>query len=116
MTIKGCLILIWSCLEGFCEATALHKLTQLPVFYEETINVFSPPLPANEERNSLYLSVTAMQRRLQKSNTVLLSSHKQQRKEQRQRLEWLPDELQEFSHVLMFPYDQIWIYSAFCSL
>lgn len=43
MTIKGCLILIWSCLEGFCEPTALHKLTRLPVFYGETINVFFSP-------------------------------------------------------------------------
>lgn len=40
----------------------------------------------------------------------------QQRKEQRRRLEWIPNELQEFSNVLMFPYDQIWIYSAFCPL
>ncbi len=66
--------------------------------------------------NGLYLSVMAMQRRLQKSNTVLLSAHNQQRKEQRQRLKWLPNELQEFSNVLMFPYDQIWIYYASCSL
>lgn len=52
MTIKGCLILIWSCLEGFCEPTALHKLTQLPVFYGETINVFFFSLlqSANEQR------------------------------------------------------------------
>lgn len=61
-----------------------------------------------------------MQKRLQQSNMVLLSTHNQQRKEQRERLEWLPNEQQEFSNVLMFPYDQIWIYWAFffffCSL
>lgn len=54
--------------------------------------------------------------RLQKSNTVLLSAHDQQRKEQRQKLKWLPNELQESSNVLMLSYDQIWIYCAFCSL
>lgn len=54
-----------------------------------------------------------MQTRLQQSNMVLLSAHNQQRKEQRERLEWLPNEQQEFSNVLMFPYDQIWIYWAF---
>lgn len=54
-----------------------------------------------------------MQKRLQQSNMVLLSARNQQRKEQRERLEWLPNEQQEFSNVLMFPYDQIWIYMGF---
>lgn len=66
--------------------------------------------------NDLYLSVMALQTHLQKSNTVFLSARNQRRKEQRQKLKWLPNELQEFSNVSMLPYDQIWIYSAFCSL
>lgn len=35
-----------------------------------------------------------------------LSAHNQQRKEQRERPQWLPDEQQDSSNVLMFPYDQ----------
>lgn len=61
--------------------------------------------------NSLYLS--AMMRHLQKSNTVLLASPNQQRREQRVGMKWLPDERQEFSNVPALPYHQIWIYSLF---
>lgn len=116
MTIRGCLILIWSCLEGFCEPTALHKLTQSPVFYEETINVFSPPLPANEERKRPASQRYGAAVGLRPSNTVLSSARKQRREEQRRRLRWLPGEPLEFCNVLSFPHDQIWIFGAFCSL
>lgn len=63
--------------------------------------------------NGLYLS--PMMRHLQKSNTVLISTHNQQRREQRVGLKWLPDERQEFSNVPTRSYDQLWIYSFFHS-
>lgn len=96
---------------GLLWADSFTQINTIACFYEETINVFSLLCRLMRRENGLYLSV--MQRRLQKSNMVLLSAHNQQRKEQRQRLKWLPNELQEFSNVLMFPYDQIWIYCVF---
>lgn len=108
MTIKGCLILIWSCLEGFCEPTALHKLTQLPVFYGKTINVFfsSPCFSRLMSKGKKGGFVRWGWNVCWWSNTMLLSTHNQQRKEQRERPQWLPNEQQDSSNVLMFPYDQ----------
>lgn len=63
--------------------------------------------------NGLYLS--PMMRHLQKSNTVLLSTHNKRRREQRVGLKRLPDERHEFSNVPTLPYDQLWIYSFFFS-
>lgn len=64
--------------------------------------------------NGLYLS--PMMRHLQKSNTLHLFTHNQQRREQRVGPKWPPDERQEFSNVPTLPYDQLWIYRVFLFL
>lgn len=64
--------------------------------------------------NGLCLGV--MGRRLQTSIAAPLSTHNRHGKENKDNLKRLPNELQESSNVLMLPYDQIWIHSAFRSL
>lgn len=78
--------------------------------------MFFPPLPANEERKLLVSQCYGDAETSPQQQTGALICPQPERKEQRQKLKWLPNELQEFSNVLMSPYDRTRIYCAFCSL